>query len=88
MFRKATPEDLEEIWSFVSVAIIRMEEHGIFQWDDCYPMKEDFQEDINKNQLYVGRIDGRIAVVYALNQECEEDYKNGDWKYFKAIPIL
>ena len=84
VFRKATPEDLEEIWTFTSAAAIKMQEQGIFQWDECYPMKEDFQEDINKSQLYVGMIDGRIAVVYALNQECEEDYKNGDWKYLSG----
>lgn len=58
-----------------------MERNNIFQWDDLYPAKEDFQKDIEKNQLYVGLANNHIVVVYALNQECEKEYENGNWKY-------
>ena len=42
-----------------STAIDAMERNNIFQWDDLYPAKEDFQEDVNKNQLYVGSVNGQ-----------------------------
>lgn len=80
-YRKATSDDIEEICSLISHAIDEMIRHDILQWDELYPTREDFLADINKNHLYVGLIDKRIAVVYALNQECDAEYQNGLWKY-------
>jgi len=34
-------------------------------------------EDIQKHQLYVGTADGCMAVIYVLNQECDEEYETG-----------
>ena len=80
-YRKATPNDIEEICSIVHTAVSVMERGNIFQWDDLYPAKEDFQEDVDQSQLYVGSVNGQIAVVYTLNQKCEKEYENGKWKY-------
>lgn len=80
-YRKATPNDIEEIYSIVRTAIDAMERDNIFQWDDLYPAKEDFQEDGDKSQLYVGSVNGQIAVVYTLNQKCDKEYENGKWNY-------
>ena len=80
-FRKATSNDIEEIWDIVYNAVDVMIRQNIFQWDDLYPTKEDFQKDVDKNQLYIGLVNDKIAVVYALNQECEKEYENGKWKY-------
>lgn len=80
-YRKAAINDLEEICGIVHAAIDAMEREHIFQWDELYPAKEDFQEDIDEGQLYVGLVDGQLAVVYALNQKCEKEYENGKWKY-------
>lgn len=80
-YRKATLDDIEEIYSLVTHAIDKMIKHDILQWDEIYPTKEDFRNDISHNHLYVGLADGQIAVVYALNQECDKEYENGCWKY-------
>lgn len=80
-YRKAHPDDIDEICNLVSSAIDTMEENHIFQWDELYPTRKDFLEDIDKEQLYVGLFNKQIAVVYALNQECDEQYENGKWKY-------
>jgi len=45
-----------------------MEQQGIYQWDDLYPTRKDFLEDINKNTLYVAVEDGRIAAIYVINR--------------------
>lgn len=71
-YRKATLDDLEEIYNLVALAIDTMVQSNILQWDEIYPTKEDFREDINNDHLYVGLTDGQIAVVYALNQECDK----------------
>lgn len=80
-YRKATFDDLEEIWNIVGNSIDVMEGNNIFQWDDLYPLKEDFQKDIEKNQLYLGLANDQMAVLYVLNQECDKEYENGDWKF-------
>ena len=80
-YRKATPNDIEEICSMVQAAIETMERENIFQWDDIYPAKEDFQADVEEEQLYVGLVNDKIAVVYTLNQKCDKEYENGKWKY-------
>ena len=85
-YRKAEPDDIEEICRIVHDAVDVMERDNIFQWDDLYPAKGDFQKDIEKSQLYVGSVNGQIAVVYTLNQECDDAYENGKWKY-KDGPI-
>ena len=80
-YRKATLDDLEKICSLVFHAVDVMISHNILQWDELYPTREDFQDDITKNLLYTGLVDERIVAVFALNRECEEEYQNGLWKY-------
>lgn len=79
-YRLAEESDIEEICKLIKAAICSMEEQGIFQWDDVYPTKADFLDDIQKQQLYVGVLVDDIAVVYTVNEECEKEYQNGKWK--------
>lgn len=80
-YRAASIDDLDDIFKLVENAIKRMEYNNIHQWDSAYPSKEDFSNDIKNNELYIGMINGKIVVVYALNKECDEQYKNGEWQY-------
>ena len=80
-YRKAFPNDIEEICSMVQNAVDVMAQQNIFQWDDLYPTREDFLKDVGENQLYVGLVNGQIAVVYALNQKYDKEYDNGKWRY-------
>lgn len=80
-YRLATIKDLEEVHHLVKDAIEAMVRQHINQWDKLYPDKMILEEDIRKEQLYVGTVNQKIAVIYALNQECDEAYSNGNWKY-------
>uniref|UniRef100_UPI004055CD82 GNAT family N-acetyltransferase n=1 Tax=Acetatifactor sp. TaxID=1872090 RepID=UPI004055CD82 len=79
-YKLAQPQDLDEISTLVQNAISTMIQQNILQWDEIYPTKEVFQEDITRKQLYVGTIKNQIAVIYVLNQECDDAYKDGKWK--------
>ncbi len=81
VYRLAADSDIDDICKLIKAAICNMEKQDIFQWDDVYPEKEDFLADIQKQQLYVGVLDDDIAVVYAVNEECDKAYENGRWKY-------
>ncbi len=83
-YRRARESDLDEICSLIKDAIAEMESHGIPQWDEIYPARENFLNDIKSNSLFAGEIfeDGkkRIAVIYVVNEESDEEYKNADWQ--------
>lgn len=81
VYRSAKESDIEAICDLIKSAIAGMENNGIFQWDHQYPTKDDFLIDIKKSQLFVGEIENDIAVVFAVNNECDEQYQNGEWKY-------
>lgn len=80
-YRLAILEDINEIIDLIENSIIAMERNNIFQWDELYPAREDFIEDIRHGSLYIGLCEGKIAVVFALNQQSDEAYKNGKWLY-------
>lgn len=81
IYRLAEESDIDAVCRLIKAAVCSMEKQRIFQWDDIYPAKEDFLNDIRKQQLYTGIVDGEIAVVYTVNKECDREYENGNWKY-------
>ena len=80
-YRVASIDDLDDIFQLAEKAIKQMEHDNIHQWDSIYPTKDDFSNDIRKKELYIGVIDKKIVVIYALNKECDEQYQNGEWQY-------
>ena len=84
-YRLAEERDIDSICALIQSAIAEMERNNIHQWDEIYPAKEDFLDDIRKRTLYVGTPDDSIpdtiAVVYAINKDADEQYQNGTWDY-------
>lgn len=79
-YRMATSADINEIQRFVDRAKAVMETQGIHQWDEIYPTKEDFAGDESKQELFVGEIDGKLAVCFTLNKFQDEEYFAVDWE--------
>lgn len=80
-YRKALPEELDDIYALVKDAIQQMESENIHQWDDIYPTKDDYLSDIENGHACVGIKDGKIAVYYAISKEYDEEYAYGEWQY-------
>lgn len=80
-FRLANINELEKIFNLFQMAIKNMNKQKIFQWDELYPDKNIIKEDIQKNQLYVGIHNNKIVCVYVLNQEYDEEYESGNWRF-------
>lgn len=66
-FRNAAEGGLDAIFSVVRDAIAEMDRNGIPQWDELYPDRAIFAEDISKEELFVGTIGGEIACVFVSN---------------------
>ena len=79
-YRLGTIEDVSAIVSLIHDAIEEMEGHGIYQWDEIYPIADDFEADIISKNLYVVVDDERIAAIYVISNESDEAYNNVDWK--------
>ena len=78
-FQLAEKADLEEIIQLYKNAIVKMDEQNIPQWDEVYPDSTILEDDVKKNQMFIGKKNDKIAVCFVLNEECDEEYKNGKW---------
>ena len=67
--------------ALIKAAIIQMEADGIYQWDDIYPTKEDFINDIEKKSLYLAFDSKKLAAIYVISKESDAAYKNANWQY-------
>lgn len=77
----ADAEDLDEVSALFYAAIEEMNSNNIPQWDDVYPDRETLEKDIDKHEMWLIRVDGKIAVVFVLNKEFDDLYETGKWKH-------
>lgn len=84
LFRSAVETDLDDVYQVFVSAIVEMNRCNIPQWDEIYPDREILKDDILKKQLYLGIINNEIASAYVVNQECDEQYRNGKWHFPNA----
>ena len=81
VYRLATKQDLDDICTLIQQAKYEMERHEIYQWDDIYPARKDFEDDIEKGTLYLAYLEESLVALYVISGECDEQYCNGLWKY-------
>ncbi len=80
-YRSGKTEDITAIISLIHDAIIEMEKHGIYQWDEIYPTEKDFIKDIMDENLYVAMNNEKIVALYVISDESDDAYNYADWKY-------
>lgn len=80
LYRQAVTGDLDAIEQLAQQAVKEMVSQGIDQWDELYPAREDFEQDIQSGQMSLGMLGGEIAVIYTINRECEPEYESAEWE--------
>ena len=80
-FRKATIENVDQIWPILQQAIARRKKDGSDQWQDGYPNQEVVQQDIEKGVGYVLTDDETIVGYTAILINDEPAYNDlkGNW---------
>jgi ribosomal protein S18 acetylase RimI-like enzyme len=78
-YEKGKQEELSEIFDVFECAISEMISLKIYQWDEIYPDIDVVKTDLNSGQLYVGKVEDKVAVVFVLSREWDDEYKNGTW---------
>ena len=79
MIKKATFSDLPYILNIIKKCTNHMIDNKIFQWNENYPSKEIFYDDIKNNNLYIIHNNKRIigCVMKSVNQNSV--YKKVKW---------
>lgn len=80
-FRKATEEEVFDIYLHYVRVIDSMQKNGIDQWDELYPNSADVAADISAGDLWVGEEEGKLLCTFAVNTDCEEEYEACSWQY-------
>lgn len=87
-YRLGTMQDVDDICQLVSDAIAEMERHEIYQWDEIYPARIDFEEDIKSGNLYVVHEGDDLAAFYVISDESDEQYGNANWQFGDSYYVL
>lgn len=80
MIRRGRKDDLEQIEVLVKKAKAQMLKEGNDQWDDTYPTKKHYEQDLHNGQLYVYDDDGELLGVACISDEGHHEYDEIPWK--------
>ncbi len=79
MIRKANLKDLERVVEITNACAKHMISQNIFQWNEHYPNKEIFQEDVQNKTLFVINVDSKIAGCICISPKIDDVYKKVKW---------
>lgn len=79
MIRKANINDLDSIMGIIKSTVEEMKDYNNTQWDENYPSDKDFVSDIEKQDLYVEEVDGKIAGFICINYDEPKEYIDLNW---------
>ena len=83
----ATTQDLDAVMAIVQSCIAHMRAHGIDQWDDIYPDRATFEEDVANGTLYLAVERQVCRGIMVLNAYQDPAYATVAWHY-REEPIL
>ena len=79
MVRKAAETDIPAIMKIVSDTVRIMASEGNDQWNDGYPLAQDFLADIGKGELFVEEQAGTVRGFACVNREEPAEYRPVPW---------
>ncbi|WP_179344537.1 GNAT family N-acetyltransferase [Winogradskyella ursingii] len=79
MIRKAEEKDIEPILDMTKACAKTMISKRIFQWNEHYPSEVAFRNDLQRNELYVLEIDGRVCGSIVISTFMDEEYIPIGW---------
>lgn len=77
--RVANVNDLNSLMAITNRCIDNLNKQGILQWDEIYPSKKDFNDDILEQSLYVLTSADNILGCICINQLEYPGYENANW---------
>ncbi|WP_047548890.1 GNAT family N-acetyltransferase [Psychroserpens sp. Hel_I_66] len=79
MICKATSKDLEAILKITRACAKHMVSKGIFQWNEHYPSKEAFENDLERDELYVLQNNDTVIGCIVISTHMDDEYIPIQW---------
>lgn len=79
MIRKAAIKDVDSILEMTQQCAIYMIEKGILQWNEHYPNRKAFENDIVRGELYVLEHEKQIIGCIVISAFMDEEYMPINW---------
>ena len=79
MIRHAKISEIPDILDITRRCAALMIKNGIYQWNDVYPSKAAFEEDIERNELYVLDHTKTIIGSIVISTQMDDEYKSVQW---------
>ncbi|WFD11075.1 GNAT family N-acetyltransferase [Tepidibacter hydrothermalis] len=86
--RKASLNDLDTIMGIIKETVKDMNSSDNYQWDNNYPNKNTFENDINNETLYIKEIDGDIAGFICVDYNEAKEYDELDWSLNEKAAVI
>ena len=80
MIRPANISDIDPILNITKSCALHMIDNGIFQWNEYYPDKASFINDVGNDELFVYCVSEKVVGCISLCNEMDEVYKPVHWK--------
>lgn len=79
MIRKATLNDIDQIMSITKACASFMIDKNIFQWNEHYPSRTAFENDVNRNELYVLEVENKVNGCVVISTLMDKEYVPIQW---------
>ncbi|MDT0557941.1 GNAT family N-acetyltransferase [Ichthyenterobacterium sp. W332] len=79
MIRKATKQDINTIMLITKACAKHMQAKGIFQWNEYYPNRDAFINDVERRELYVLEIDQLLMGCVVISTFMDKEYEPIQW---------
>ncbi|SHG55784.1 GNAT family N-acetyltransferase [Flagellimonas flava] len=79
MIRRAKISDIEHILNITKACAAKMESLGIHQWNEHYPSKQIFLNDLERNELFVKEANGSVIGTVVISTLTDPEYAPVKW---------
>lgn len=79
MIRSAKISEIDEILAITKACAAFMIKNGIFQWNEHYPSKQAFENDITRNELFVLEKEEKIIGAVVISDFMDDEYVPIKW---------
>jgi len=79
MIRHAKISEIPHILTLTRACAEHMKKMGIYQWNEQYPSKKAFEEDIERGELYILEEAGGLLGTIVISTLMDNEYRPIDW---------
>ena len=79
MIRKATFDDIDVILGITKACATYMIDQGIYQWNDQYPNRKTFENDVKRSELYLVEHNKKVVGCIVLTPVKDDEYVPIQW---------